>query len=327
MTETVSISEALAFLSKELKSARMAKNLSLDDVSRQISIQKSYLEKIEEGDFSFLSRAYVFAYIKSYANYLGVGDEERIEQCRNDLKISGASRITADNNSGSKESKKELRKSTSSESRVTNSLLWKSGILLIVVVAAIAVYLFSSTRFSLPYSAPPAVSVPSTAVDDTVAVAEQIVDSVVTTGTDKPPPVASTVQATSSDSVSQKARSAPEAALKAVAPKSLNSASNNPAVAATQSVSAVQKRAEPSPVSARNHKVLIVKVVKDYSWVKVVADDSAKVYPGASYKSGQEIRYEASKKLWVNIGRPGCVELYLNGKKLPPFTSRTLILE
>jgi cytoskeleton protein RodZ len=511
MTDKVSSSTVLELMARDLKSARIEKNLSLDDVSRQITIQKSYLEKIEEGDFAFLSRAYVFAYLKSYAQHLGVGNDESIEQCRKDLQISGSTRRAAvqDGNSGARQNERREPEINPGVSKLPKSpFSWKSGTLLAVFVVMAAVYLIGTTRFSVPPPAPPPVSLPSAAVEDTVAVAEPVIDSLVTTGEDKPPLVAASEHPASSiapnspetpvpqvtpvrretplseskpvrretpvlqatpahrvpplsqekpvgqelplpeskpvhretsaskatpanrvlplSQVKPALQEAPPPESKPVSretsasqttpvnrvpplsqvkpvrqepplpesrperkestlqeatpahrvptlspvtqarrdirvpsatsasrdtkltqvssdhtalPKTLSPvrnksivvpdppASNSPPAA---SVKSSRKSAEDDTslqASSRNRKVLIVKVVKDFSWVKVVADDSAKVYPGGSFKSGQTLRYEARNKLWVNIGRPDYVELYLNGKKLPPSTSRILVFD
>jgi cytoskeletal protein RodZ len=403
MTDKVSSSTVLELIARDLKQARIERNFSLDDISRQITIQKSYLEKIEEGDFSFLSRAYVFAYIKSYAQHLGVGNDELLEQCRQGLQLSGAPKTASADNGRSEERQKQPRNSdiNAGESGIKKSLVsWKTGSAVIVLVLLAVVYMVGSSRFSAPPPAPPTVSLPSAAVEDTVAVAEQIVDSLLTTGDDKPPPVEASVhpappiapdrqqapvhevtpahqekpipesrpvhretpvlqvtptrreitqpdsrpvrretRSPSATSVSRDTTSPQLAPAETAHPKALPqvrnksstvpvaSTSDPPSAAATKDSKKVAEEGSPVRASPKNHKVLIVKVVKDYSWVKVVADDSAKVYPGGSFKSGQTLRYEASNKLWVNIGRPGYVELYLNGKKLPTFTSRILVFE
>ena len=87
MTEKVSVSKALELMSRELKNVRIKRELSLEDVSQLVKIQKNYLEKIEEGDFSFLPRAYIFTYIKEYAQEMGIHNDETLEQCRKELQM------------------------------------------------------------------------------------------------------------------------------------------------------------------------------------------------------------------------------------------------
>jgi cytoskeletal protein RodZ len=87
MTEKVSVSKALELMARELKNVRIKRELSLEDVSQLVKIQKNYLEKIEEGDFSFLPRAYIFTYIKEYAQEMGIHNDETLEQCRKELQM------------------------------------------------------------------------------------------------------------------------------------------------------------------------------------------------------------------------------------------------
>ncbi|NHQ59400.1 hypothetical protein G9409_02115 [Chlorobium sp. BLA1] len=191
MTDKVSSSSALELMARELKRARMESNLPLEDISRQITIQKSYLENIEEGDFTFLSRAYIFAYIKSYARFLGVGNDEILEQCRKDLQVSGATTRAATDEGASAEKQRRITDEYPSEVRIQKSLVsWKTLTALIVLIAvAVLAALYFSGNFQLSVTpAPTPVAMPSPAVEDTVAVAEQIVDSLAVKSDDKSNP-------------------------------------------------------------------------------------------------------------------------------------------
>jgi len=192
MTEKVSSSSSLELMARELKRARMERNFSLDDISRQVTIQKSYLEKIEEGDFSFLSRAYVFAYIKSYAKFLCVGNEELLEQCRKDLQISGASTKVIAEEGGSAEQQKLKNIPEESSSRKSFFSWKKLAVLIVLVVVAVlaGIYFYGTSRIS-ETPASPDLYLPSATVEDTAAVAEQIVDTLATKVDDTTrPPVA-----------------------------------------------------------------------------------------------------------------------------------------
>ena len=55
----------------ELKKARIATKLSLDDVSRQLNIRKKYLIALEENNLSAIpGDAYINGYLKLYAKFL-----------------------------------------------------------------------------------------------------------------------------------------------------------------------------------------------------------------------------------------------------------------
>jgi cytoskeletal protein RodZ len=80
-------SPALQQVALELKNARARREMTIDDVSKLVRIRRSHIEKLEEGDFSFLPSIYVFAYIRKYAAELGLKDTALLEQCRHDLQI------------------------------------------------------------------------------------------------------------------------------------------------------------------------------------------------------------------------------------------------
>jgi cytoskeleton protein RodZ len=91
MTVPLSNNSSLDLLARELKSARLGKKLSLDDVSQLTKIQKHYLEQIEDGNFRFLPNSYVHACIKEYRRELGLNNNELLEEYKKELKIPGAS--------------------------------------------------------------------------------------------------------------------------------------------------------------------------------------------------------------------------------------------
>lgn len=90
MTETLLNSSPMDRLAKELKTARVEKNLSLEEVSQLTRIKKHYLEQLEDGNFSFLPKGYVYACIKTYMREMGLVESETLEQCKKELKLLGA---------------------------------------------------------------------------------------------------------------------------------------------------------------------------------------------------------------------------------------------
>ncbi|WP_019910486.1 RodZ domain-containing protein [Paenibacillus sp. HW567] len=68
-------------LGRHLKEARLQKGMSLDDVQEVTKIRKKYLEAIEAGDYKVLPGSfYVRAFIKTYAEAVGVNPDELIEE-------------------------------------------------------------------------------------------------------------------------------------------------------------------------------------------------------------------------------------------------------
>ncbi len=62
-------------LAEELKEARIKNNLTLKQLSLRTRIDLKFLEAIEEGNLSFLPDLYVKAFIKEYANVVGLDSE------------------------------------------------------------------------------------------------------------------------------------------------------------------------------------------------------------------------------------------------------------
>ena len=69
-----------------LKEAREAKGLSLDELQSITKIQKRYLLGIEEGNYSMMpGKFYVRAFIKQYAEAVGLDQEQLFEQHKNEI--------------------------------------------------------------------------------------------------------------------------------------------------------------------------------------------------------------------------------------------------
>lgn len=73
-------------LGQQLKEARLQKGLSLDDVQEMTKIRKRYLEAIESGDYKVLPGSfYVRAFIKTYAETVGLNPDELLEGHKKDV--------------------------------------------------------------------------------------------------------------------------------------------------------------------------------------------------------------------------------------------------
>ncbi|MBE3570548.1 MAG: DUF4115 domain-containing protein [Bacillales bacterium] len=73
-------------LGNRLKEAREAKGLTLDDVQEMTKIQKRYLAGIEEGRYDLMpGKFYVRAFIKQYAEAVGLDAEEIFREYKNEI--------------------------------------------------------------------------------------------------------------------------------------------------------------------------------------------------------------------------------------------------
>lgn len=73
-------------LGARLKEARTAKGYSIDDLQEITKIQKRYLAGIEEGNYATMPGAfYVRAFIKQYAEAVGLNGDELLETYKSDI--------------------------------------------------------------------------------------------------------------------------------------------------------------------------------------------------------------------------------------------------
>ena len=83
-------------IGEKLKEARIAKNLSLDDIQDETKIQKRYLQAIEEGNFHILPGSfYARAFIKEYAQVVGLDYESLVKAHEDELPAIGERRSEA----------------------------------------------------------------------------------------------------------------------------------------------------------------------------------------------------------------------------------------
>lgn len=64
-------------LHDELKEIRIEKGITLDDIYRETKIRIPFLEKIEEGDFSVVPALFMRAFLREYAEAVGL-DQDRV---------------------------------------------------------------------------------------------------------------------------------------------------------------------------------------------------------------------------------------------------------
>jgi cytoskeletal protein RodZ len=67
-------------LHKELQDIRIEKGISLEDISRETKIRVPFLEKIEEGDFTVVPEPFMRAFLREYAETLGLSPDRVISR-------------------------------------------------------------------------------------------------------------------------------------------------------------------------------------------------------------------------------------------------------
>ena len=73
--------------SEELRKERVAKDISLADISKKTHINVKYLEAIEQGSFDILPQTYVRAFIREYAIVIGLAPKAVLKKF--DVMVSG----------------------------------------------------------------------------------------------------------------------------------------------------------------------------------------------------------------------------------------------
>ncbi len=66
--------------SEEFRKERESKNITLSDISHKTRINIKYLQAIEQGAFDILPQTYVRAFIKAYAEAIGITAEEALKK-------------------------------------------------------------------------------------------------------------------------------------------------------------------------------------------------------------------------------------------------------
>lgn len=74
----------MSTLSEDLRTARQAKQLTLQQVADITLVNVKFLEAIDRGDFSFMPQAYVRAFLREYAQVVGMDAKETMERYENE---------------------------------------------------------------------------------------------------------------------------------------------------------------------------------------------------------------------------------------------------
>ncbi|MNO44585.1 cytoskeletal protein RodZ [compost metagenome] len=128
-------------LGRHLKEARLQKGMSLDDVQEVTKIRKKYLEAIEAGDYKVLPGSfYVRAFIKTYAEAVGVNPDELMEEHGN------VPAAPVDTTMETVIQKRSRRPETERNAKwLPTVLMWTFPVLIIVVI-----YLYASSNMNKP---------------------------------------------------------------------------------------------------------------------------------------------------------------------------------
>ncbi|ARK30939.1 helix-turn-helix domain-containing protein [Halalkalibacter krulwichiae] len=125
-------------LGQFLKEAREQKNISLDDLQQTTKIQKRYLVAIEEGRFDTLPGLfYARAFVKSYAEAVGLDPEPLFDQYKNELPNPQREAVTLP-------SRAERSKSVSPRKRTKKGSIFPAlAAIAFIVVLVVGIWIFA----------------------------------------------------------------------------------------------------------------------------------------------------------------------------------------
>ncbi len=138
----------LTELGARLKEARLAKGLSLDDLQEVTKIQKRYLVGIEEGNYSIMPGSfYVRAFIKQYAEAVGLDPEEVLADYKQDIPGVQQEEVVQ----AYTQNTRRRKIASSSSNRVLEMMPMLIAALFIVVIIVVSWFLFQQkANNSLP---------------------------------------------------------------------------------------------------------------------------------------------------------------------------------
>nr|WP_239483962.1 RodZ family helix-turn-helix domain-containing protein [Paenibacillus rhizolycopersici] len=118
-------------MGQQLREARLARGLSLDDVQEMTKIRKRYLEAIEMGDYKVLPGSfYVRAFIKTYAETVGLDADELLAEHRQNVP-SSAPEPTMEPVIQKRRSRQHNERNSK---WLSTTLMWSFAVLILIVI-------------------------------------------------------------------------------------------------------------------------------------------------------------------------------------------------
>jgi len=273
-------------LGNRLKEARLAKNLSLDDLQSMTKIQKRYLVGIEEGNYSSMpGNFYVRAFIKQYAESLGLNPEEIFETYKNEIPASHNEEIPQ------QISRVKTHKTISENSTRVLDVMPKVLIAVFVIGIAGLLYYFLSRHSS---------DISNQSLNKDHAQVKVMTNEKVKANNN----------GTDSQTNSQKTAESPKK--QETAPP--------PAETAKQEISVVQAAGRNTTYSVKNADKFVVKVVsKGSSWISIKDSTGKSIYQGtltAGSADSQTADLTSDRMAVIRIGNAADTDIFVNDQKL-----------
>lgn len=313
----------LAELGTRLKEARMAKGYSLEDLQEITKIQKRYLSAIEEGNFSVMPGAfYVRAFIKQYAEAVGLDANEILETYKSEIPANKAAEAAGTVSTAIQQPKGGTNqrtaqpaakiKQTAKPQRKMTDLMPKIAVAVVVIVV-IAVIWFLANHQSK-----------NNDVTDDVKQEQKAATSTETK-------VDTTKEQEVKDQEAEEKAAKKEAAAKKKAAK--EKAAKEKAAKEKKKAGKLSKGIDAgdgatTKYTLSNTKNFKVRVeMTGENWVGITTAAGANLVTGKMYSSGQKLEYNAKdqESIRIRLGAASAGKVFINNKEvklLVPASSR-----
>ncbi|WPZ19582.1 DUF4115 domain-containing protein [Geobacillus subterraneus] len=272
-------------LGKRLREAREEKQISLDELQEMTKIQKRYLIGIEEGNYAIMpGNFYVRAFIRQYAEAVGLDPDELFEQYKQDIPQSYQDDMPQPL------SRVKTRQQLSAEGAKWLDWLPKLIAAAVVIGAAVLVWVLLQRGTA---SEPPARTSPETAEVESP----------------KNSPLEQAKEKQRAKETDEKAKEENEQP----------AAGEEKPASPTAALSVTTKQGNTATIEVKHDGSFAIELAsKGTSWIEVYNTKGHSFYRGSLTK-GQTKTFDlsAESEVWVKIGRTLDVDMKVNGK---PFT-------
>lgn len=319
----VNIEQQNLTLGEKFCQARKALNLSLEDVSKQITLRPSILEQIENNEFvqKNVPATFMKGYVRSYGKFLRLPES-----------------LWANLTFGEVE-KNDLGKNaraTRSVNQYSSHNRWVGYLTVLVLFVALSMtglwwwqnyqksneerdtlvqnYVSNSETTQTSPVASQSVEIPAIQTSGNVSTSNQSVETSAQTTTAAP--VMNTTDTVTNDKTAENTNPVQTEQAENVLPKSMtfNESTTNTESVIPDSQSAVENPSiSPAPPAAQGD--LVVEVLKNTSWLSV-KDQNRKVLAQKEYKQGEVLTFNGNEFSLI-VGAPGNVRITYKGENYP----------
>ncbi|MFC0215676.1 helix-turn-helix domain-containing protein [Paenibacillus chartarius] len=294
-------------LGQLLRKARIEQKISLDELQEVTKIRKRYLEAIEEGNFKVLPGSfYVRAFIKSYAETVGLDPNEVLELYQADIPAAEPEPVSA-------KPLKRTRAGTRSADRISR---WVSSMVMVsfvlLILGALYFYFYNNAKS------------PNSANNSATTQNNRITDSTPPVKTTPEPGGAAGSVASSTYGQAQPGGQQP---IITSAPQPQPEPSPKPAPNPNTNVTFVRsdedKNIDYYQVTGGGKLEIQLKVMNADCWYQLdtLINGKRKMVKQEQKEAGYTTTYSLDSSAFLRVGKADSMEITLNGTVIPPGNS------